>query len=217
MNLPHYDERVVHFGILLGVNNYGSWLKVKDPLPQPDKVIGANVQGQYGFQVGFIADLKLNNYIRLRTQIPTISFGDRKFNFSMYEVVDMAGNQRLVTKSTDIEAIYLEVPLEFKIQSKRWKDFRPYLIAGGKWAYDLASLRKKKIADDEMLLKLQTTDLMYTAGVGFDFYLEYFKFGIELKSSFGMKNMLIPEEQKPTSNVIDGYKTQIFYITLTFE
>ena len=58
---------------------------------------------------------------------------------------------------------------------------------------------------------------MYTAGVGIDYYLEYFKFGIELKSSFGMKNMLIPEEQKPTSNVIDGYKTQIFYITLTFE
>ena len=136
-NLPHYDEKTIHFGFLLGYNQFSSLLKVKEPLPQPDKVVGMNIDSQHGFQVGVISDLKIFEYLRIRL-IPTISFGERKFNFN---TIDAAGN--IKTESTNIEAIYLETPLEFKIQSKRWRDFRPYVIAGGKHAYDLASLKKK--------------------------------------------------------------------------
>lgn len=210
-NLPHYDEKTIHFGFLLGYNQFSSLLKVKEPLPQPDKVVGMNIDSQHGFQVGVISDLKIFEYLRIRL-IPTISFGERKFNFN---TIDAAGN--IKTESTNIEAIYLETPLEFKIQSKRWRDFRPYVIAGGKHAYDLASLKKKKIAEEDLLLRVENTDWMYTLGAGFDFYLQYFKFGIELKSSFSINNMHIAEEQKPFSNIIDKYKTRIFYITLTFE
>lgn len=210
-NLPHYDEKTIHFGFLLGYNQFSSLLKVKEPLPQPDKVVGMNIDSQHGFQVGVISDLKIFEYLRIRL-IPTISFGERKFNFN---TIDAAGN--IKTESTNIEAIYLETPLEFKIQSKRWRDFRPYVIAGGKHAYDLASLKKKKISEEDMLLRVNNNDWMYTLGAGFDFYLQYFKFGIELKSSFSFNNMHIPEPQKPFSNIIDKYKTRIFYITLTFE
>ncbi|MDD4703676.1 MAG: porin family protein, partial [Bacteroidales bacterium] len=193
-NLPHYDEKTIHFGFLLGYNQFSSLLKVKEPLPQPDKVVGMNIDSQHGFQVGVISDLKIFEYLRIRL-IPTISFGERKFNFN---TIDAAGN--IKTESTNIEAIYLETPLEFKIQSKRWRDFRPYVIAGGKHAYDLASLKKKKIAEEDLLLRVENTDWMYTLGAGFDFYLQYFKFGIELKSSFSFNNMHIPEPQKPFSN-----------------
>lgn len=210
-NLPHYDEKIVHFGFLLGYNQFSALLKVKDPLPEPDKVVGMNIDSQHGFQVGVIGDLKIFEYLRLRLT-PTISFGERKFNFN---VIDDKGIYK--TESTNIEAIYLETPLEFKIQSRRWRDFRPYVIAGGKHAYDLASLKKKKIAEEDLLLRVENTDWMYTLGAGFDFYLQYFKFGIELKSSFSFNNMHIPEPQKPFSNIIDKYKTRIFYITLTFE
>jgi hypothetical protein len=210
-NLPHYDEKTIHFGFLLGYNQFSSLLKVKEPLPQPDKVVGMNIDSQHGFQVGVISDLKIFEYLRIRL-IPTISFGERKFNFN---TIDAAGN--IKTESTNIEAIYLETPLEFKIQSKRWRDFRPYVIAGGKHAYDLASFKKKKISEEDMLLRVNNNDWMYTLGAGFDFYLQYFKFGIELKSSFSFNNMHIPEPQKPFSNIIDKYKTRIFYITLTFE
>jgi len=210
-NLPHFDEKLIHFGFHLGYNQYSALLKVKDPLPNPDKVIGMNVEPQSGFQLGVIGDLKLFEYLRLRL-IPTITFGDRKFN---YNTIDSRGLYKI--ESTNIEAIYLEAPLEFKIQSKRWANFRPYIIAGGKYCYDLASLKKKKIAQEDLLLRVENNDWMYTAGAGFDFYLEYFKFGIELKSSFSLNNMHIPEPEKPYSNIIDKYKTRIFYVTFTFE
>lgn len=210
-NLPHYDDKIIHFGFLLGYNQFSALLKVKEPLPEPDKVVGINIDSQHGFQVGVISDLKIFEYLRIRLT-PTITFGDRKFNFN---VID--NNGQLKTESTNIEAIYLETPLELKIQSKRWRDFRPYVIAGGKHAYDLASLKKKRISEEDLLLRVETSDWMYTFGAGFDFYLQYFKFGIEIKSSFSFNNMHIPEPQKPFSNIIDTYKTRITYITLTFE
>jgi len=210
-NLPNYDLKVLHFGFTLGYNQFTSMLKVKDPIPDPEKVLGMNIESQHGFQVGVISDFKAFEYLRLRL-LPTITFGDRKFNYS---VIDSRGINKI--ESTNIEAIYLEAPLEFKIQSKRWNNFRPYIIVGGKFAYDLASLKKKKISQEDQLLRVDNIDWMYTTGVGFDFYLEYFKFGIELKSSFSFNNMIIPEAHKPYSNIIDKYRTQIFYINFTFE
>ncbi|MDD2489189.1 MAG: porin family protein [Bacteroidales bacterium] len=210
-NIPHFDETLIHFGAIVGYNQFSSILKVKEPLPEPDKVIGMNNPFQHGFQLGILGDLKLFEYLRLRL-LPTISFGDRKFN---YNIIDSRGNY--ITESTNIEAIYLEAPLELKIQTKRWRNFRPYLITGLKYAYDLASLKNKKISEEDQLLRVDNNDWMYTFGTGFDFYLPYFKFGIELKSSFSFNNMHIPEPQKPYSNIIDTYRTKIFYLTFTFE
>lgn len=210
-NIPHFDETLIHFGAIVGYNQFSSILKVKEPLPEPDKVIGMNNPFQHGFQLGILGDLKLFEYLRLRF-LPTISFGDRKFN---YNIIDSRGNY--ITESTNIEAIYLEAPLELKIQTKRWRNFRPYLITGLKYAYDLASLKNKKISEEDQLLRVDNNDWMYTFGTGFDFYLPYFKFGIELKSSFSFNNMHIPEPQKPYSNIIDTYRTKIFYLTFTFE
>ena len=50
-NIPHYDERWIHFGFHVGYNQYSAMLKVKDPLPDPEKVLGMNVEPQSGFQV----------------------------------------------------------------------------------------------------------------------------------------------------------------------
>lgn len=211
MNLPHYDIKRIHFGFNLGYNQFASMLKVKDPLPNPEQVLGMNVEAQHGFHVGVIGDLKVFEYLRLRLT-PTISFSDRRFNYYTLDYYN-----RPIMESNNFEAIYLETPLELKIQSRRWRNFRPYIITGAKHAYDLASLKKKRIADEDELIRLDNNDWMYTLGAGFDFYLTYFKFGIELKSSFSFNNMIISEPHKPFSNIIDKYKTQIFYLNFTFE
>lgn len=211
LNLPQYDLRVLHFGFNLGYNQFSSMLRVKEPLPNPDEVIGLSVAPQHGFHLGILGDLKIHEYFRLRLN-PTLSFSDRKFQYTVYDYYG-----RIKKDHTNIEAIYLETPLELKIQTKRWRNFRPYLIAGLKHAYDLASLKTKKIAEQDQLLRLNNNDWMYTTGAGFDFYLVYFKLGIELKTSFSFKDMHIPEPHKPYSNMIDAYKTQIFYFNITFE
>jgi hypothetical protein len=85
--------------------------------------------------------------------------------------------------------------------------------------YDMAS-RDKYPADEEVYVMLKPMDLNYEIGVGADFYLPYFKLGIELKLSQGMLNMI--NEKEPTSNAqyvhsIDGIKTTMYMLSFHFE
>ncbi len=209
-NMPHYDKKTLHFGISFGYNQFYSNLIEKEIRPFQDTIMGFDSDRNSGFQLMFITDLRLLNFINLRFT-PGVTFGDRRLNFYEYK------NDKFLTKSTSLEAIYVELPLEFKIRSKRWRDIRPYLIAGGKYAYDLGSIKRKKANPEEVMLKIDNSEIFYTLGAGVDFYLPYFKFGIELKTSFGLTNILVPEHHTMYSDVLDKIKTQVFYINLTFE
>jgi hypothetical protein len=209
-NLPLYDTRTIHFGFILGYNQATANLSFKNPMPHSDRILGVTTERQSGFTIGVVGDLMLFKYLRLRLT-PIISFCDRKINFVTLN------NGSVKTLSNGIETIWLEAPLEFKIQSKRWNNFRPYLIAGGKYAYDLASLKRKKTDTDEVLIKLDNQEWFYTLGFGFDFYLQYFKFGIELKTSFAVNDVLVHFYNNIYTNAIDKFKSQVFYINFTFE
>jgi hypothetical protein len=67
------------------------------------------------------------------------------------------------------------------------------------------------------MLKIDNSEIFYTVGAGIDFYLSYFKFGIELKTSYGLTNILVPDFHTMYSDVMDKIRTQVFYINLTFE
>ncbi|MDR1847324.1 MAG: PorT family protein [Bacteroidales bacterium] len=209
-NLPYYDSRVLHFGFILGYNQATANISFKNPMPHSDIILGATTERQSGFSIGVVSDLMIFKYLRLRLT-PVISFCDRKINFVT------GNNGDISTLTNNIETIWLEAPLEFKIQSKRWHNFRPYLIAGGKYAYDLASLKRKKTDAQDVLIKLDNQEFFYTLGFGFDFYLQYFKFGIELKTSFAANDILVRSYNTIYTDALDKFKSQVFYINFTFE
>lgn len=53
-------------------------------------------------------------------------------------------------------------------------------------------------------------------GFGTDFYLEYFKFGIEIKMSYGIRDIL-DRDNTPLTDPIDKLSTKMFLLSLTFE
>jgi hypothetical protein len=209
-NLPYYDTRLIHFGFILGYNQAWENVSLHNPQPHKDTILDVNTPHQSGFTIGVVSDLKLLSFLRLRLT-PSISFCNRKtiFNTSFK-------NSESTVKS-DIETIWLEAPLELKIQAKRWQNFRPYLIGGVKYAYDLASLKRKKTDNLNIPIKLDSHEMFYTLGFGFDFYLQYFKFGIELKTSFALNDVLVHSYNTIYTSVIDKFRSQVFYINLTFE
>ncbi len=209
-NLPHYDDKVIHFGATFGYNQLYTDIIEKENRPYVDTIMGFNSNRNSGFLIGFITDLRLGNYFHLRF-LPSLNFADRRLNYFLYE------RDKYTEKNVPFEVVYLELPLELKIQSKRWRNFRPYLIAGGKYGYDLASIKRKKASPDEIMMKIDNSELFYTLGVGFDFYLNYFKLGIEIKTSYGVKDILVHDYHTMYSDVLDKLKSQIFYINLTFE
>jgi hypothetical protein len=71
-------------------------------------------------------------------------------------------------------------------------------------------------AAGKIVVKLQKTDITLDAGGGCEFFLPYFKFGLEMKTCFGMKDLLIQENNQFT-DPISKLRTRTFVFSLTFE
>ena len=66
------------------------------------------------------------------------------------------------------------------------------------------------------IVKLKKHDFAYHVGGGFDFFLPYFKFGIEIKLTNGIKNLLIQDDTF-YSSPLESLKSQTWWFSITFE
>jgi len=169
-----------------------------------------------GFAIGLVADARIKKYVRLRFT-PNISFASRKIQYTLAN--KKADSLKIFEKS--VESVFLFFPLEFKIQSKRQGNFSAYVISGGGYSLDLAARKKagggaggSNQLDDNV--KLTRDDYFYSAGAGTDFYLQYFKLGLELKLLIGTKNLLKAENSVFT-NSIDKIRSRMVVFSITFE
>lgn len=82
-------------------------------------------------------------------------------------------------------------------------------------------LHTKKLNNKEgIYVRLNSYDVYYEFGAGLDFYLNYFKFSLELKYSAGLFNVLSPdlvEGGESYVKSIDKINSQIFVIAFHFE
>ena len=207
-NLPAYDLKKLHFGFILGVNEMNFSVKRTNDYRAYDSLLIVQPEAQWGFHIGIISDLRLHDNFNLRF-IPTLSFGDRILNYSILQ------NGKIEAYSKKIESTFIDFPLLLKFKSDRLTNVRAYVIGGAKYSIDMASLAKKKLQDDDMI-KLKRNDFSTELGVGFDFYLEYFKFGVEIKMAYGLRDLL-KREGNIYTNTIEKLNTKIFYLTFTFE
>ncbi len=229
INLPKFYKKRMHFGFVIAGNQTDFRLNTKPISQFPDTVIFEKglgtryriktvyTQPSPGFAIGIVADARLHDYIRLRCT-PSISFASRKIK---YTLSNNALDSFKVYEKT-VESAFLIFPIEAKIQSKRLGNFSAYIIGGGGYQLDLAS-RKKAAGTttgganqlDENI-KLKRDDYYYSAGLGTDFYLQYFKLGFELKLQVGTRNLL-RAENSIFSNSIDKVRTRMVVFSVTFE
>ncbi len=236
LNKPNYDEEsLFHFGFVLGVNQSFATIKpitdlntrvfdsayIPDILPMPDsaRVLAINSSPIPGFVISIVANMRIGNHFDLRF-IPSLSFGDRTVNYDLETYTSFAGGdttQRL-TITKKIPSTYINFPLEIKYKAFRYNNFRPYLLVGLQYSLDLASQAKKREQKNrnEKIVKFNSNDFYAEAGVGFDFYNEWFKFGIELKMMYGMLDVLKRENNIYTES-IDKVSSKIFQLSFTFE
>jgi hypothetical protein len=89
------------------------------------------------------------------------------------------------------------------------------VIGGIKYSIDMVSQAKVKNKDKDVI-KLNRNDYGYEVGVGFDFYLSYFKFSPEIKMYNGLTNLLVPEAT-PFADPMQALYAKTFLISFTFE
>ena len=213
-NRPFLDDRVWHYGFLVGFNIQDFSIANKG-LPYINTVSGlaeywyADVP-EYtpGFSVGILGDLKANDWLSVRL-IPTMHFGDKFVTFKEQ------GSGAIVEQY--VKSTYLSVPLDLKISAERFNNYRPYVVTGFAPSFDL-TVKK----GNELLVK--QADVMFEIGLGLDLYYPFFKMIPELKFCFGLKDVLDnnrtdlkdPSLLKYT-NSISEIRSRMITLTLYFE
>ncbi len=230
-NMPTYDTDMFHFGFVLGANQSLVVLRpipnlqhtvwdstfVPDILPQPDSAVVYSIESRPtpGFVISIVSDMRLGPFFNLRF-IPSLSFGDRDLVYNI--LVMREGDSSMVSVTKRVPSTYINFPLEVKYRAVRYGNFRPYLMGGAQYTLDLASQAKKRErrSGAEKIVKFNANDVYLEAGVGFDLYNEWFKFGMELKMMYGMLDVLKRENNIYTNSIAD-LKSKIFQISFTFE
>ncbi len=212
-NLPRFDHRLFHFGFILGINSADFTLHRKAPGIGADSLMVLEVQRQPGFNLGIVSELHMTKNFKMRF-VPSLSFAQR-------DIVYQFEGKRYIEFVKQVESTYLEFPVLLKLKSDRVNNFSGYIIAGGKYSLDLASNEDADNAGSnlaDLVVKIRRNDYHIEAGWGMEFYLEYFKFGIELKMSYGINNILVPDNP-PTifSTPIDVLRSKMFLLSFTFE
>ena len=165
----------------------------------------------HGFNIGLVSNLKLNTYSDLRF-VPSISFGERILQYKMKRQGTFTSEEE-----KRMESVILNFPLEVKAKSDRFlSNCRAYVLGGAKYSLDLASQADKNESYMEDIVKLKKNDFSYELGMGFDFFLAFFKLGVEIKMAYGIKDLLKRENNIYTDN-IDRLNSKIFFFTLTAE
>lgn len=211
-NLPKFDSRRIHFGFQIGGSTNG--FQLKPDLAQADSLVKISYQSQPGFNVHVVSELHMGPYLGLRFT-PGISFSARILN---YEYFQGAGEP---TYKVDrlIESTFIDIPLLLKYRSKRVNNFANYIMAGFNYSIDLASQQFVDNQVDELglyIVKLKRNNYNFECGVGFDFFLEYFKFSPEFKFSYSLNNVLV-QDNTIYSSPIYGLNSRIFTVAFNFE
>lgn len=210
LNRPYADNRKWHLGFSIG-------LHTQDLTFTHNGLVTPNGESWYmeqpafspGFCVNGLFSWRLNDYFSLRFT-PGLYFGNREIK--MHDVVTGA-NEKQNLKST-----FVVTPIDIKFAAMRFRNSRPYVVAGVMPAFDI----NKKRSD---LLQLKSTDVYLTVGFGCDFYLPYFKLNPEIKFCFGLADILQhkrpdlieePDKLKFTESISKA-KSRLVVLTFYFE
>lgn len=212
-NYRKFDRKLVHFGFMLGVNTSDFSVQYKPNMLNDYNVYSISNKSQPGFQLGIISSLKLGTpLLRLRF-IPSLSFQERVLN---YTFLSEDQNKDFDTYEERVGSTNLDFPLLLKFRTARYNNFAAYIIGGAQYTLDLQSKEKSAQKYGDPFIKIYRDDFQAQIGAGADFFLPFFKFGIEIKLSHGIKNALIQDNTR-LSNPVNALYNRVWWISLTFE
>ncbi len=210
-NLPNFDNRLYHFGFLLSANTSSFFIDYKPDFSFNDSLLGIENVPQSGFNLALMASFNPIKNVNLRF-VPGLSFQDRGLNYTFLT----AGN-KVETFLKRTESVWLQFPLALKLRTNRVGNFAAYALVGGSYGIDMQSQKDvDEAVAGKIVVKLEKTDMTIDAGGGVDFFLPFFKFGLEMKTCFGIHNVLIQDNNQFT-DPIAKLRTRTFVFSLCFE
>ena len=213
-NLYDFDENRIHFGFVLGYNKADFYLDKNTAYGNSiDTLMVLEVEPKSGFNLGIVSSLNLTPNLKIRI-LPSLSFQERVIEYTYFKQPDTSEFW-----NKDVQPVFLDFPLLVKFRTNRINNFAAYIIGGGRFGLDMSSSEDVKNSSASLvdqIVKTSRADYGLEIGGGIDLFLEYFKFGIELKLGMGLKNMLIQENLK-FSSPIESLRSKVWTLSFTFE
>lgn len=245
-NLSRFDDRVLHFGFLLGINTMDyRMVHYTDVMQNPvfigNDALSALAEPYYkgihsyrvetyplkpGFTVGGVVNLRINKAIDLRCT-PGMSLGSRQLIFTenISQFIDepqiggklYSGGSPEKYKTTP--SAYIDLPIGFRYKGNRDGNLRPYIYGGVAYRRDLES---KRIS--ETVVHLNRNGYYAEVAFGLDTYFPFFRFTGEFKFSYGLNNLVRHDADLSSSipspyygYVLKSLNSNIFTLIFYFE
>ena len=208
INLENFQKQRVYFGFFLGFNSYDFKIDYKTVSEDIE------VKKSTGFNVGLVADLKLQEYINLRFE-PGLYYTQRNF---FYPTSYFATTPTPSNKLREVNSTYIHFPLLLKFSSQRTGNIRPYILGGVSTTLNLSSNSKSKDDNEQQVFRVNTWTNNYELGIGIDIFSEYFIFSPSIRGVFGLKDELIRDNNlnSPWTGNIESIKSRAVFINFTF-
>ena len=209
-NLKNYDQTPIHFGMSLALNtmDFGIHNSSTFLTPAIDSIYAIENKRTVGFNLNMVINFNFARYFGVRF-LPGLDFGERDLN---YWVLD---KNILTLHVMKLESTYLDFPFLIEYKSQRINNFRPYIVAGGSYKFDLAA--QKKIDPSELpKIRLNKKTYYYEVGFGADFFCQNFKFAMELKFAGGLNNVILPDNSQYT-RAIEKMTSKMVVLSFSFE
>ena len=132
LNLQNEDLKLLNWGYYLGMNQYDFQFEYRDDTGR-DVLVDKGI----GFNVGLIGELRLNEFLDVRTE-PGLLYTSRILGFP--------GFSNTVDAMREVKSTYIRFPLLLKAGTRRIGNWKPFIIGGIYAAINLGS--KEDSLDD---------------------------------------------------------------------
>ena len=206
-NFFEFQKKPYYFGITLGYNNSTFRAFRSTEFLQSDSINVVEALNGPGFNLGIVTNLKIGDFFDFRF-LPTLSFAERNLEYNR-------NSRDLRVALTTVESVFVEVPFQVRYKSAPFHDLRLFVIAGVKYAFDVASDSRTRQA--ETIVKISPSDFSFEYGAGIQFFFPYFIFSPEFKISHGIGNTLLFNDKLEQSTVLEKVLSRTFTISFHFE
>ena len=213
VNLENFQKQKLYFGFYLGLNSFDFKIDYKNNLPTENDIV---VKKTTGFNVGLVADIKLQEHISLRFE-PGLYYTKRDLIYpeNYFNLIPTIEN-----RTREVNSTYLHFPLLIKFLATRTGNVRPYLLGGASATLNLSS--NSKSDDDNLsstIFRVKSWTQNYEMGFGIDIFSEYFIFSPSIRGVFGINDELIRDkigDSSPYTGNIQSLKNRAIFINFTF-
>lgn len=205
LNLQNEDKRLLNWGYYLGMNQFDFQFEYGDDVGRD-----VLVDKTWGFNVGLIGELRINEFLDLRTE-PGLLYTGRTLGFPGFSTEEDA--------LREVKSTYIRFPLLIKASTKRIGNWKPFITAGVYAATNLGSKEDNLDDNSSGEFRMKTNSFGYELGFGIDFYTEYFKFTPSIRGVFSLTDELVPDNDpnSPWTGNINAMRTRGIFLNLTFE